>query len=72
MTEYKLIAQGGQDVFDGLGHDDQPHALHPGHTQAAGSFLLSRVHCLDTSADDLGDIDAGVKGDGQNHSVGGG
>ena len=72
MMDTNSLPKAGRMFLMVWGHDDQPHALHPGHTQAVGSFLLSRVHCLDTSADDLGDIDAGVKGDGQNHSVGGG
>ena len=61
----EFIAQGGKDVFDGLGNDDEPHGLDIGKSQAPACFGLSSVNGHDAAADDLGNVGAGVASEGK-------
>ena len=56
----KLIAQCGENVADCLRQDDLHHSLALAHTQASRGFGLTLIHGLDTGADNLGNLIAGV------------
>ena len=63
----KLVGQGRQNPFDGLGHDDIVHLLPPGQSQSVRCFPLPFVDGLDSGPNNFGDIGSLKHGNG-NHA----
>ena len=61
----ELVAQGGQDGLEGLGHHDEPHGLEVVQAQGTARLRLAGVQGHEAAPDDLRDVGPRVDAQGQ-------